>query len=187
MTTDKLLCFIRKIKAIHWLPVVAIFILTLALYINSQVQKNRSLFPYSLACRGGFVSEAQYDDKTAKINSTVYFSFLNSNKILVSLSGNAFLYDAQNKLIEKRILLRNIYYDYVLENKTLQTYTLTSRQINTDSIDTMDETLSSLVLMNSFYITGHTDTLVLKKYDDNTMLIETSQSPLVMCVFKPIH
>lgn len=187
MTIDNIISFIKKIKLIYWLPAVAIFTLATALYTIDQTKKNRSMFPYSLACRGGFTSEAQYDDKSAKINSTIYFSFLNENKILVSLSGNALLYDAQNRQVEKKILLRNIYYDYVLENKTLQTYTLTSRQINIDSIDTMDEKLSSLILMNSFYITGHTDTLVLKKYDDNTMLIETNQSPVVMCVFKPAH
>jgi len=185
MIKDKFRPLIRNIKLIYWLPAVAIFTLAFALYITNQMQENRSLFPYSLACRGDFLSEAQYDDKKAKVNTTIYFSFLNENRMLVSLSGNAFLYDGQNKLIEKRILLRNIYYDYVLENKTLQTYTLTSRQINVDSIDTMDQTLSSLVLMNSFYISGHTDTLVMKKYDDHTMLIETNQSPLVMCIFKP--
>lgn len=184
MIIDKSLHFIIKMKVIYWLPVFAISILVLSLYFKEKVQKNELVFPYSLACRGDLLSEAQYDDKTAKINATLYFSFLNENKILVSLSGNAYLYDEQKKIIEKRILLRNIYFDYVLENKTLQTYTLTSRQINVDSIDSMDEKLSSLVLMNSLYIRGHTDTLILKKYDNNTMLIETNQSPLVMCVFK---
>jgi hypothetical protein len=117
------------------------------------------------------------------MNATLSFSFLNKNKILVSMSGNVYAYDKKGKLVDKRIVLRNIYYSYVLENKILQTYTLKSDRVNIDSVDTMNEELSRLVLMNSSYIVGDFDTLVLKKYDANSMLIETTQSPLIMCVF----
>jgi len=64
------------------------------------------------------------------------------------------------------------------------TYSMTSRQINIDSIDNMDWGISSLLMINSFFLTGHTDTMVLKKYDDNTMLIESNQSSFALCVFK---
>ena len=99
------------------------------------------------------------------------------------MSGNVYAYDQADKLVDKRIVLRNIYYSYVRENKTLQTYTLKSDRVNIDSVDTMNEELSRRVLMNSSYIVGDSDTLVLKKYDANSMLIETTQSPLIMCVF----
>ena len=116
--------------------------------------------------------------------STLYFSFLDGNKILVSLSGTGYLYDKDGNLIARKTLLRNIYYHYVHESKSTNTYSLTSRQINIDSVDDMDWGISSLLLMNSFFLSGHTDTLVLKKYDDNTLLIESNQSPFALCVFK---
>ncbi|CAI1066175.1 Uncharacterised protein [Serratia plymuthica] len=37
--------------------------------------------------------------------------------------------------------------------------------------------------MNNFFLTDHTDTLVLKKFGDNALLIENNQSPFTLCVF----
>jgi len=184
MIIDKFLGLMKITKALFWLPALSAFLLFMAYNHHVETKNNQVSFPYSMACRGDFLSEVIYDDKRLKMNTTLYFSFLNKNTILVSMSGNVYLYDSNNKLIDRRILLRNIYYDYVLENRKLQTYTLTSRQVNIDSVDTMNEELSRLVLMNSSYIVGDTDTLVLKKYDAHSMLIETNQSPLLMCVFQ---
>lgn len=184
MITYKLLGLIKKTKAIFWFPALSIIFLFIALYYHLEGKNNRTSFPYSLACRGDFLSEVLYDNKRVKMNTMMYFSFLNKSRLLVSMSGNVYLYDINNKLIDRKIILRNIYYDYTLENKALQTYTLKSSQVNIDSVDTMNEELSRLVLMNSSYIVGDTDTLVLKKYDAHTLLIETNQSPFLMCVFK---
>jgi hypothetical protein len=183
MTKNKLREVLRKCHAVYWLPLLTLIFLCLAIYKQIEAKNSRETFPYSQACRGDFLSEVQYDDRRFKMNATLSFSFLNKNKILVSMSGNVYAYDKKGKLVDKRIVLRNIYYSYVLENKILQTYTLKSDRVNIDSVDTMNEELSRLVLMNSSYIVGDFDTLVLKKYDANSMLIETTQSPLIMCVF----
>lgn len=183
MTKNKLHWVLRKCHAVYWLPFLTLVLLCLAVYKQVSEKSAREDFPYSQACRGDFLSDVKYDNRRLKMNTTLYFSFLNKNKILVSMSGNVYAYDQNDKLIDKRILLRNIYYNYVVENKKLQTYTLKSDQVNIDSVDTMNEELSRLVLMNSSYIVGDTDTLVLKKYDANSMLIQTTQSPLIMCVF----
>ncbi|WP_231572466.1 FidL-like protein [Rahnella aquatilis] len=96
------------------------------------------------------------------------------------------MYDEKGNITQRKTLLRNIYYDYIHESTHSSTYSLTSSQINIDSVDNMDWQISSLLLLNSFFLTGHTDTLALKKYDDNTLLIESNQSPVALCVFKKI-
>lgn len=80
--------------------------------------------------------------------------------------------------------MRNIYYNYIYESKPTDTYSLTSTQININSVDNIDQKMYSLLLINSFFLIGHTDTIVLKKYDVNTMLIESNFSPIAICVFK---
>lgn len=162
------------------LPVAA---LLLVLY-GMSLRKDKHTFPVNIPCRGSMIVEAQYDHQRAKMVTSLYFSFLDNRKILVSLSGTAYLYNEEGKLVTRKTLLRNIYYDYVLESKVTDTYSMTSRQINIDSIDNMDWGISSLLMINSFFLTGHTDTMVLKKYDDNTMLIESNQSSFALCVFK---
>jgi len=161
----------------------AVPLLVFILY-GIHIKKDSVIFPVNTPCRGNMLVEAQYDHQKAKMVSSLYFSFLDNKKILISLSGTGYLYNNEGVIIERKTLLRNIYYDYVHESKMTDTYSLTSRQINIDSIDNMDWHISSLLLMNSFFLTGHTDTLVLKKYDDNTMLIESNQSPITLCVFK---
>ena len=151
---------------------------------GNLLKNDKAAFPVNTSCRGNMIVDALYDDQRARMTTSFYFSFLDNNKILISLSGTGYLYDRSGKVIERKTILRNIYYRYVHESKYTNTYSLTSTQINTDSVDNMDWKMSSLLLMNSFFMAGQTDTLVLKKYDDNTMLIESNQSPLTMCVFK---
>lgn len=163
----------------------AVFILLFTLY-GFFVQKNREAFPVNIPCRGNMIIEAQYDNQTAKLVAALYFSFLDNHKILVSLSGTGYLYDKNGIVIQRKTLLRNIYYDYIHVSTNSSTYSLTSSQINIDSVDNMDWQISSLLLINSFFLTGHTDTLVLKKYDNSTLLIESNQSPIALCVFKKV-
>ncbi|RJT40828.1 FidL-like protein [Rahnella woolbedingensis] len=161
------------------LPVTALLFVLYGIFLKSDQHE----FPVNIPCRGSMIVEAQYDHQKAKMVTSLYFSFLDKQKILVSLSGTAYLYDQEGKLINRKTLLRNIYYDHVQENKVTDTYSMTSSQINVDSIDNMDWETSSLLLINSFFLTGHTDTMVLKKYDDNTMLIENNQSSFAICAF----
>ncbi|MFU9136863.1 hypothetical protein [Erwinia tasmaniensis] len=119
--------------------------------------------------------------------SSLSFTFLNNNKILISLSGVSYLRGENNSLIRRDIVLRNVYYNYVHESKDSAVYSLTSSRINRDAIDNIDAKTAKLLLLNSFFISGHTDTLLLRKYDDNTMLIETTQSPVALCVFSPLR
>ena len=176
--------FILREKKNILLPLVpAIAIVILMLY-GFLVKKDRKTFPVNVPCSGNMVVEAQYDNQNAKLVSALYFSFLDSHKILISLSGTAYLYDEKGNMTQRKTLLRNIYFNYIHESKSTSTYSLTSSQINIDSVDNMDWQISSLLLMNSFFLTGHTDTLALKKYDDNTLLIESNQSPIALCVFK---
>jgi len=133
------------------------------------------------------IVEARYDKLEAKMVSSLSFTFLNNNKILISLSGVSYLRGENNSLIRRDIVLRNVYYNYVHESKDSAVYSLTSSRINRDAIDNIDAKTAKLLLLNSFFISGHTDTLLLRKYDDNTMLIETTQSPVVLCVFSPLR
>ena len=182
MTSDKKFNIREnKIIILPLLPAIVILILILQGY---WVKNDRKVFPVNIPCRGNMIVEAQYDNQRAKMVATLYFSFLDGHKILVSLSGTGYLYDKQGNITQRKTLLRNIYYDYIHEGKSSGTYSLTSTQINIDSVDNMDWKMSSLLLMNSFFLTGHTDTLALKKYDDNTLLIESNQSPVTLCVFK---
>lgn len=182
MTSNKKNMFYsRKTILLTLLPATALLLFILYEILSPADQ---NAFPVNIPCRGNMIVEARYDNQRAKMVSTLYFSFLDENKILVSLSGTGYLYDKDGNLIARKTLLRNIYYHYVHESKSTNTYSLTSRQINIDSVDDMDWGISSLLLMNSFFLSGHTDTLVLKKYDDNTLLIESNQSPFALCVFK---
>jgi len=171
----------RKATAITL--IVALALLGMNLY-GTSIKHDKLTFPLNTSCRGNMIVEATYDNQRARLTSSLYFSFLDNHKILISLSGTGFLYDNSGKIIERKTLLRNIYYDSARESKFNDTYALTSTQINIDSVDNMDWEMSSLLLMNTFFLNGRTDTLVLKKYDDTTMLIESNQSPLTMCVFK---
>jgi hypothetical protein len=162
------------------LPVTALLLVLYGMFLRNDKHE----FPVNTPCRGNMIVEAQYDHQKAKMVTSLYFNFLDNHKILVSLSGTAYLYNQEGKLINRKTLLRNIYYDYVQESKMTDTYSMTSSQINIDSIDNMDWGISSLLLINSFFLAGHTDTMVLKKYDNNTMLIENNQSPFALCVFK---
>lgn len=171
------------LKITAFTSILAVTLLIVDFY-GISLRKDKLEFPVNTACRGNVIVEATYDNQRAKMKSSLYFSFLDSNKILISLSGTAYLYDEKNKVVERKTILRNIYFDYVRESKATDTYSLISTQINIDSIDNMDWKMSSLLLMNSFFLSGHTDTLVLKKYDEKTMLIESNQSPIAICVFK---
>lgn len=171
------------LKSTSLILLMAVTLLAANLY-GISVENNKLAFPVNTSCRGNIIVEPSYDNERARLTRSLYFSFLDNNKILISLSGTGYLYDNAGKIIERKTILRNIYFDYVHESKSTDTYSLTSTQINIDSLDTMDWKMSSLLLMNSFFLTGHTDTLVLKKYDENTMLIESNQSPIMMCVFK---
>ncbi|CAM3966740.1 FidL-like protein [Rahnella bruchi] len=175
----KFLPAVKKPFIFILLPVTALLFVLYGISLRNDKQE----FPVNIPCRGSMIVEAQYDHQKAKMVTSLYFSFLDNHKILVSLSGTAYLYNQEGKLINKKTLLRNIYYDHVQESKVTDTYSMTSSQINIDSIDNMDWETSSLLLINSFFLTGHTDTMVLKKYDDNTMLIENNQSSFALCVF----
>ncbi|MFD3249957.1 hypothetical protein [Rahnella aquatilis] len=166
------------------LPLIPTVFILLFILHGFSVKKDRAVFPVNIPCRGNMIVEARYDNQSAKLVSTLYFSFLDNHKILVSLSGTGYLYDEKGNITQRKTLLRNIYYDYIHESTHSSTYSLTSSQINIDSVDNMDWQISSLLLLNSFFLTGHTDTLALKKYDDNTLLIESNQSPVALCVFK---
>lgn len=182
MTGDKKSLFPGKaMMTLSLLPIISLLIFIL---YGLSVKKENIMFPVNIPCRGNMIVEARYDNQRAKMVSSLYFSFLDKKKILISLSGTAYLYNEDNHVIERKTVLRNIYYDYIQESKATNTYSLTSRQINIDSVDDMDWHMSSLLLMNSFFLTGHTDTLMLKKYDNNTMLIENNQSPFALCVFR---
>ncbi|MFU2314939.1 hypothetical protein [Rahnella sp. PCH160] len=172
-----------SVKKILFLSLLPIIVLLIIISCEIFLRKNKEAFPVNIPCRGNMIIEAQYDNERARMVTSLYFSFLGKNKILISLSGTGYLYNNKNVVIEKKTLLRNIYYDSVQESKATETYSLTSSQINIDSVDDFDWRISSLLLMNSFFLTGHTDTLVLKKFGDNALLIGNNQSPFTLCVF----
>lgn len=171
------------VKTIILIMAFPIVILLVMISCELFLRKDKDAFPVKFPCHGNMIIEAQYDNQRARMVTSLYFSFLGKNKILISLSGTGYLYNNKNVVVEKKTLLRNIYYDSVQESKATETYSLTSRQINIDSVDDFDWRISSLLLMNSFFLTGHTDTLVLKKFGDNALLIENNQSPFTLCVF----
>lgn len=172
-----------SVKKILLLSLFPIFVLLFIIFFEIFLRREKEAFPVNIPCRGNMIIEAQYDNQKARMVTSLYFSFLSKNKILISLSGTGYLYNNENVVVEKKTLLRNIYYDYIHESKATDTYSMTSSQINIDSVDDFDWRISSLLLMNSFFLTGHTDTLVLKKYGDNALLIENNQSPFTLCVF----
>lgn len=181
----------KKRPSSRLLIISALLILNLSaiacvIYLN-KARGIQEEFPINISCRGNMIVEARYDDLEAKMVSSLSFRFLNNNKILISLSGVSYLRDKNNSLIKRDTILRNVYYDYVHESKDSAVYSLTSSRINSDAVDNVDARTAKLLLLNSFFITGHTDTLLLRKYDDNTMLIETTQSPVALCVFSPLH
>ena len=81
------------------LPVAA---LLLVLY-GMSLRKDKHVFPVNIPCRGSMMVEAQYDHQRAKMVTSLYFSFLDKHKILVSLSGTAYLYNQEGKLVNRKI------------------------------------------------------------------------------------
>lgn len=164
---------------------VTAFLILYAIYTVSSPKKERVDEPiYNYGCRGTILVESIYDDKLVTMNANVYFSFLNSHNIIYAISGTATIYDNNNEVVKRQIILRNVYYSYRVESMKQHTYTLNSERIDVNAIDSIDNNLARLVMFDSMFKVGYNDTIVIKKKTDNTILISNSQSPFMMCVYR---
>lgn len=157
-------------------------IYTVFSYKNSHVDEQI----YNYGCRGNISVESLYDDKLVTMNASVYFSFLNPHKIIYAISGIATVYNKNNEIVKKQTILRNVYYSYKVESSKQHTYTLNSERIDINGNDSIDNNLAALVMFNSTFKLGYSDTLVIEKNTDNTILISNNQSPFMVCVYNSL-
>ncbi|WP_114191709.1 FidL-like protein [Edaphovirga cremea] len=178
-----------KVKAAAiLLPLIlgTIMLIAYAIHTIFSAKTSSNDLAYNYGCRGNMLVEGIYNDKRVTMNATIYFSFLDANKILYSISGTATLYNEMDETIDKKTIQRNVYFNYKVESREQHTYTFTSKRIDIDGVDNIDKVLASLVMFNSLFVLGHRDTLVINKYTKNTILIANNQSPVVMCVYRYI-